>query len=273
MEKAAIGDERRSEADRNAAADEISSCEYRHGSRYICTDFRFQASAAQRVFDLPELLEAILLQVSDECRPAKVPKSPGFAAPVCKYFVLQRVNKSFQAIIERNKTIQRRMFLLPYPAETSGVKAHNSVAWLRDDIGISHQGTRLSDLCGDLSFVTMWHMDTEPEGCRPFHSNGEESWRKIRVHGIKGGPPINFSYQHGRLGSIPGDPEVTLGELHDGMQSLIPLMVKYKQAHLEHWYAWHRMDDNAERVAKRERRLERAANRIMKAVALLSLFQ
>lgn len=67
--------------------------------------------AADKVFNLLELLEQILLNLDTQ-----------------ELFILQRVNGTFDALINTSKPIRRKMFLLVGPVEASSKDIENNIA-------------------------------------------------------------------------------------------------------------------------------------------------
>jgi hypothetical protein len=96
-------------------------------------------SAAQEVFRIPELLEIILLHLSDITR-RTIRDIGQHATPAAILFVLQRVNTTFRTTIAESLTLQQRMFLLPTPAKTFLANRTHMADWLLKGIGILNNG-------------------------------------------------------------------------------------------------------------------------------------
>lgn len=74
----------------------------------------YHGDAAARVFDIPELLEQILLRFGDNFytprKPSPESKDP-IHFPIAELFVVQRVNRTFQNAIIGSIKLRRMMFL------------------------------------------------------------------------------------------------------------------------------------------------------------------
>lgn len=126
-------------------------------SCHVLTSFKAIHSAASKVFGLPELLEMILINASDDIqivdRFAPLGDHYTYQPPAKVLFVLQRVNSSFKASIVRSTLLQQRMFLRTYRAEneTRDLRYWSPVAWMR------HQLIRNNELELEL----FWAFDHE----------------------------------------------------------------------------------------------------------------
>lgn len=193
-------------------------------------------SAAQEVFDLPELLHEILLRI-----PASSYRKLGFSvavtAPAKHLFVLQRVNSTFQAAISGSKNLQRRMGLLSWPEGTEGISACDNADWFLGVIGVLHNGAEVSGTLdhlvasNDLNYILRMPKVDKQRTAQVQYP--QASWRKIKGHCVDGGTTLDAAVRRWgylKLRGIDPKQNMTLGQLHDALQWLIPFMLAYEAA-------------------------------------------
>lgn len=200
-------------------------------------------TAASRVFDTAELLEMILVYVSHNAhsrlKPVRReqngtigrPKPRKSQYPAERLFPLQRVNSTFQATILRNKTIQRQMFLAPYPSDEDGILNPYSVLELfkkrmesKIPEDIVRRGRGQAVFQSGL-FITHRLMN----GIEAAFPQSEASWRKIKIHCIKDSAPLRvmLTGQNHPVWSFRYEEGITLGQLHDALVRVMPLRQEY----------------------------------------------
>jgi hypothetical protein len=144
--------------------------------------------------------------------------------PDTQLFVLQRVSRTFQATILDTKTLRQRMFLAltPEPQPSNWVHLYHSgmTDWLLREIGVSNER---KELCRRIHGLGI----SDTRALRPQDKRPEASWRKINLHCLERGNAINV-----RLVCIDNacvllrcfgcKEDMTLGQLHDALQRLIP---------------------------------------------------
>lgn len=203
------------------------------------------------MFDLPELLDHILLHVcdSESKSEAKIDATEDKIGPLKRLFVLQTVNHTFHNTISRSKSMQRVMFLEDPPSrsvETPGLGPSRCVLrypfsflWLLQEGAIRRNGRELRVKQGYLEFCDMsrsQYMDTAREA----------SWRKIELLGVSD-PELSFRLRPNcdthdlHLRSIDRGDSTTLGQVYDGLLSLIPFLGAYENAVALYWQ-YHRID-------------------------------
>lgn len=177
-------------------------------------------SAATKVFDIPILLEHILLFVSASAKEDAVFEGYNYytqdddtlcQGPTRSLFVLQRVNSLFKATISRNKVIQQGMFLRARPRDvgdspesTGGVSSkrfelsgmqtsHSSVRWLLEEIGVFSNRSELYMRVGDNGALAF---SGRTKG-KQLDSNDEfASWRQMRLHCVERCGPFHVKFKH-----------------------------------------------------------------------------
>lgn len=214
-------------------------------------------SAAQEVFDLPELLEMILLQLTPEPDTQNAFSQQRHAA--ADVFIVQRVNRTFQSVISTSKSLQEQMCLRIHPEWEQSQDPQHMVNWLVNSVGITDvhdKGTRivdggigLSNLFESLSVDTllsdplrMLAIDSLQK-VRPqdeYFGRPEASWRNMTARCV--GDDVSFQIEtqgwHRQTHLRRFTRNMTLGEVHDGLQKLIPAMVSYEKSLFEmlsHW--------------------------------------
>lgn len=186
-------------------------------------------SASARVFNLPELLETILLEVS------KLDRGDIYLNPATDLFVLQRVNKTFQSVIARNKSLRRRMFLEPFESGTTNLKPWHTAKWLVSTVGISMDGYRLCGVPSRYNSLTL----RPPGKEQPFCKTTDASWRNMKICCVEKERGIEFGFGEStsRL-MLSTDAvsweNVTLGKIHDGLMLLMPDLIEYWRAQEMH---------------------------------------
>lgn len=186
-------------------------------------------SASSRVFALPELLEIILVHVSTFSRPSYKRRGPNYVNPATDLFVLQRVNRSFQDIIVRNSTIRRRMFLEARPGGGQDKTIRHALDWLVKTVGVFKDDHEMHVNGHTLGL----HLRFKEQ---PFCKTHEASWRNMKIHcaqaSVETGISFRTRWTHVPLHIIEANrvDGMTLGQLHDGLVSLIPLFIEHEEA-------------------------------------------
>lgn len=195
--------------------------------------------ASTRVFALPELLETILLHVATALRPTHNYRGPDYLNPATDLFVLQRVNKGFRDIIARNITLRRRMFLEPTPLDMIGphqLGINHTVDWLISSVGVFNNGYELFGLTNALG---MHRKHDQHE----FDKSLEASWRKMKVQCIATNQLVEIGIiiwkVRNWVGCFGRGNGAILGEVHDGLQRLMPKLREYEDATEAHQGTWH----------------------------------
>jgi hypothetical protein len=185
-------------------------------------------SAATTVFDLPELLENLLLCVSTSADDGVM----SHRVPAKDLFVFQRVNSCFQATITRNKTMRQRMFLEPRPESVTDTLANpqDSFQWLLNNIRVSVGGRELVGNIGALR-VRLSPDETGPSSTK---TRKEASWRQMKLHCIDSCGPLHMAAWglpfQGEGRTFDQKESITLGQVYNGLQKLLPLVCEYGQA-------------------------------------------
>lgn len=207
-------------------------------------------SAAEKVFATPELLEMILLEVSDAPQPRR--DIPGPAKPL---FVLQRVNSAFQATITRSTTIQRRMWLKPYPKGSTMTAPYAQLHWLSIGLGLPGFNCGLyvpdpdaytrdgTDFCANIIHDPP---ENNPDPARdrygrhdhPAKRRPEASWRKMKLHGTEESKELTLYLRRdnrrfeNRTFKFQYADGMTMGQLDDGLQKLVPFLPVHRDVSL-----------------------------------------
>jgi hypothetical protein len=204
------------------------------------------------VFDLPELLENILLHVSTFAEAKAQIKGPlamvwddsvqeivplvhptTYQAPSKELFVLQRVNSTFRDTISQSKIMQQRMFLAPTPGhgDIPGSSQHiyqDTISWLLSEVGVRNKKYALygradrvviHKLQRDFSHFTV-------------NTSKESSWRKMRVYNRQGCGSTVLAFADWQnpwvFDEVCLGEQLTLGSLHDKLRMML--------SSLEVWY-------------------------------------
>ncbi|CZT19301.1 uncharacterized protein RCC_05149 [Ramularia collo-cygni] len=199
-------------------------------------------SAAQTVFALPELLESILLQIST------FNQEDRHLNPAKDLFILQRVNKTFQAVITRNKTLQHHMLLQPNRPGSQDFSMEQTMSWLMSNVGFCWDRHELFK----TKYKTLFLRPLD-KGLR-FAATKDASWRKMKIRFVSVSGENGFWYDDGndiglylirdrgvdmRLGNhvrvllsqtLRFGVEMTLGKLHEGLISFMPSLIEYEKA-------------------------------------------
>lgn len=212
-------------------------------------------TAAARVFDLPELLEKILLQLpfvedNQDVRKRLIEDeqesnsfiftpllarnqdatTPGrFPDPVKDLFIIQRVNSTFRDLIAGSRVLQRRMLLAAH-TDSSDVNPHNSIRWLLETIGVD----AMQDRWSLMMWTTKQRVDIRVRMMREHRKKTSgQSWRKMKVRCTEHMVAIPLMYASWELEDVQlaefkhGD-ATTLGQLSDGLTRLVPLIARYE---------------------------------------------
>lgn len=148
----------------------------------------------------------ILLEVSDDGSSQCV-TTPRVKPPATKLFVIQRVNRAFQATIARNQRIQERMYLAPCTENTTLISPDARLYWFSNNFHLPvfhhHYQDRFirqqTPKCGDNVLIAIRRFDFPTT--RKYHpsldkfwkkreasNRPEASWRQMKLYGIgKGG--------------------------------------------------------------------------------------
>lgn len=214
------------------AVSELPSSESSLSLTLIALTISCPVSAAQRVFDIAELVAEILLHLPNVDR-AYSEDITFF--PDAQLFVLQRVSPTFQATILGNRILRQRMLLQSMPAGSPGPLYDHMAHWLLTEIGVSNEHFRLGG-----SIASLWARRSSPRKERSQDKRPEASWRKVKLHCVEGGRDtgaslriIDRTYAHRPyrlLRRFRYEDNTTLGELHDGLQRLIPFIEEYQRA-------------------------------------------
>lgn len=167
-------------------------------------------SAASEVFGIPELLEIVLVYVSEN--PVNDPdvkmdtlSNLRFQTPAKALFILQRVNSAFQATIARNTTIQQRMLLAPIPQGQDDTHHYSTLDWFRDKI---ERNTRYDFSRHVRPYAKMPGFADHGGGIvitdrfidrlsAPYPGLQDASWRKMKLHCIKDGKDLDIFLMNG----------------------------------------------------------------------------
>lgn len=170
--------------------------------------------------------------------------------PALRLFVIQRVNKTFQATIAGSPDIQKAMYLKPSRVLEWRSDRYFMANWLLKQITISDGVFELRGRATGLQIKhkSEYEKSSDPEGLLiadyphvepAFDGPGpDESWRKIKLHCVEKSNLIDFSFiwpnssalqrRHSIvLGSFHSNQEMTLGKVHDGLQRLLRFMIEH----------------------------------------------
>lgn len=156
---------------------------------------------------------------------------PSFPSPAKALFVLQRVNSAFKATIARNKTIQRRMSLAPYPRDSTDV-AHpfSQIDWFAKEMVTNIRGVPTHGLTWPRYDYTHLCYDGITIGThllqllRTAPPNPKASWRNMKLHCIEGGAPLEISLLGlfcGVIWKVTYESGLTLGKLCDALLEVL----------------------------------------------------
>lgn len=149
------------------------------------------ATASSKVFDLPELLELILLLV-DEKDHSLLMTDEFNLGQIKALFTLQRVNSKFKAVLDGSRVLQGRMCLRSFSeAEYLALRTNRSTKGMPPiEYAANHLSGRLivEYLRNDEGPCTIWlfrfsglRTELGIEGRTRLHCEMHASWRKIRL--------------------------------------------------------------------------------------------
>lgn len=149
----------------------------------------YHGEAAARVFDIPELLEQILLRLGDDFYTPRKPSAESEKAmvPITELFVLQRVNRTFRNGIAGSIKLRRMMFLESDldPGMDTQYGWSSAVYWFFHFAGMEYS----RDIVGDM-YLPRWNADIMTSSTRSWQSSMEflkrkdhqvASWQDMKV--------------------------------------------------------------------------------------------
>ncbi|CZT19300.1 uncharacterized protein RCC_05148 [Ramularia collo-cygni] len=191
--------------------------------------------ASTRVFALPELVENILLHVT----PADG-LTAGKLDPTPILFVLQRVNTTFKNTISGSKSLQERMCLRLHTDMKQRRSPKDLFEWLLESIVVVNGRVVLVGPADSLGIARallgvsrLFSRGSHATGSRHYDAvhGSEASWRRMKAHCEESDLKFDMATESDQIMLPSFTRDMTLGEVHDGLQRLIAALNRYFESH------------------------------------------
>lgn len=125
------------------------------------------------------------------------------------------------------------MFFSPFPQTSGTPRPHGKQAldWLVRSIGVDGDGMAI------FCFGGLVWVDPVEANRIPHFKGPEASWRKIKTHRDENDPKVRIQYcgrGDATLRSFSFGDDLTLGELHNGLQRLIAIVATLRDVYRKH---------------------------------------